>query len=78
MPVHYTAPQNLLLCASSNNSFIYLSIIGHISSTACNYCLLQLGSIYGELSWSGGEQWVCNLKDLQAALEITVMDEKII
>lgn len=59
-------------------SFIYLSIIGHISSTACNYYLLQLGSIYGELSWSGGEQWVCNLKDLQAAHKITVMDEKII
>lgn len=59
-------------------SFIYLSIIGHISSTACNYYLLQLGSIYGGLSWSAGEQWVCNLKDLQAAHKITVMDEKII
>lgn len=43
-----------------------------------NCYLLELGSIYGELSWSGGEQRVCNLQDLQAAQKITVMDEKII
>lgn len=46
---------------------MYLSIIGHISSTACNYYLLQPGSIYGELTGSSAELRVCNLWDLQAA-----------
>lgn len=31
-PSQYAVPQTLLLCASSNNSFIYRSIIGHIST----------------------------------------------
>lgn len=58
-------PEALLLWASSNKSFIYLSILGHISSIASKYCLLSLGPIYGDLSWTFGEPRVCNLKDFR-------------